>query len=302
MKSLGLLLGAIVGFQAPTIGEVRQGLAMGTVLRMEGDVGLEAGWAECSRIEAATSTWREDSVFSRLNGAGGKPVEVTGEWMELLAKAQAFSVRSKGTFDPVLGALLRAWGTREGGRQPSASELAQARAASGSRLLALDPTAGTARLEHPRAAVEEGGFVKGYALDRMASAMKGQGARSGLLDLGGQLLCFGTPRRVSIAHVRHRTRARFSLKLKDASLATSGTSERGRHLLDPRTGSPCPAWGSVSVVAPTALEADLLTKPCYILGPDAGSRWAEKEGIAALFQRADGRVRMTAAFRKLRIR
>lgn len=280
----------------------RQGLAMGTVLRLEASnaAALEAAWAECARIEAATSTWRSDSAWSRLNAARGEACVLDREWLDLLQRAKAFAARSEGTFDPVLGALLRAWGVRTGGRMPDEDELAQARAASGPALLKLDPAAGTAQLLDPRAGLEEGGFVKGYALDRMAAAMRTAGATSGVLDLGGQLLAFGAaPRRVAIADARHRDRARLRLRLKDASLATSGFSERGAHILDPRTGRPCADWGSVSVVAPTGLEADLLTKPCFVLGPTEGLAWAEREGVAACFQLKDGRLRMTKAFRAL---
>lgn len=280
----------------------RQGLAMGTVLRLESSnaAALEAAWAECERIEAATSTWRPNSTWSRLNAAKGVAFPMDREWIELLSKAQVFAARSGGTFDPVLGALLGAWGVRSGGRAPNPAELEEARKASGVALLKLDPGAGTAQLLHSSAGVEEGGFVKGYALDRMAEAMRKAGASSGLLDLGGQLLAFGPePRSVAVADARHRDRARLRLRLKDASLATSGFSERGAHILDPRTGRPCADWGSVSVVAATGLEADLLTKPCFVLGPREGFAWAEREGVAACFQLKDRRLRMTKAFRAL---
>jgi thiamine biosynthesis lipoprotein len=75
-------------------------------------------------------------------------------------------------------------------------------------------------------------------------------------------------------------------------VATSGTSERwaqvdGRrlgHILDPRTGRPAPAWGSVTVVHPDPLVADILSTALYVMGPDEGLRWLDDHpGIAALF-------------------
>jgi thiamine biosynthesis lipoprotein len=282
----------------------RQGLAMGTVLRMQAEgpgaaAALESAWKECGRIEAACSTWRADSAWSRLNAAGGQPVEMDPEWIELFKKAKSFSDHSQGTFDPVLGALLSAWRVREGGKAPTAQVLARAKQASGARLLMLNAEGHTAQLLHPLAGVEEGGFVKGYALDGMAAEMVKAGATDGLLDLGGQLLVFGTAREVFISDPKRRHQARYSVWLQHGSLATSSASERGRHILDPRSGKPCPAWGSVSVIASTGLEADMLTKPCYVMGPVKGWAWAEKEGVAALFQSNDGTVRMTTAFKAL---
>ncbi len=277
---------------------------MGTLLRLQAEgprstTALEAAWAESERIEAACSTWRSDSAWSLLNAAEGQPVVMDSEWIDLFAKAKTFSERSKGTFDPVLGALIKAWRVREGGRAPASQALALARKASGAALLQVDAAQQSVRLLNPQAGVEEGGFVKGYALDRMIVAMRAAGATEGLLDLGGQLSAFGSPREVSIAHPARRQQARFTVRLHEASLATSSTSERGRHILDPRSGKPCPAWGSVSVIASTGLEADMLTKPCYVMGPVSGFAWAEKEGVAALFQSNDGKVRMTTAFKAL---
>ena len=82
-------------------------------------------------------------------------------------------------------------------------------------------------------------------------------------------------------------------------MSGSGTSERGRHILDPRSGNPCPSWGSTAVVAPKALTADVLSTALYVLGPDAGFAWAERHGVAAAFLLNDGGLRMTRAFRSL---
>lgn len=282
-------------------------LAMGTTLqvRVEAREGtdpmapLERAFQEVARIEEAISTWRSGSVFSRLNAAGREGLALDAEWFELLVAAKAQQARTGGAFDPGLGALLQAWGVREGGRVPTAAALRAARLVSGARHLELEPATRRARWDVEGAGVEEGGFGKGYALDRAMAVLRADGAQSGLLDFGGQLLAFGAPARVAVAHPRHRGKARLSVNLEAASLSTSGTSERGRHLLDPRTGRPCAAWGAVAVVAPTAFEADCLSTALYVLGPRAGLRWARAEGIPACFLFNDGRVAMTRAFQAL---
>jgi FAD:protein FMN transferase len=277
-------------------------LAMGTELRIHlegrGDLGRasEAALAEGARIEAACSTWDPGSAWSRLNGAQGAPISLSREWIDLLGQIQDWNRRTEGAFDPVLMALIRAWGTREGGRTPDPEVLAEARRASGSALLVLDRSGGTARLLHPEAGVEEGGFLKGYALDAMRRVSK---APAGWMDFGGQLLAWGRPLRVGIADPLDRRRTRCSLVLAEASLSCSGTSERGRHILDPRSGEPCPAWGSTAVVAADGLSADVLSTALYVLGPDRGLAWSEGHGVAAAFLLNDGSVRMTRAFRCL---
>src|SRR5262252_1633146 len=156
--------------------------AMGTSLSIDAEgpsaEGLrevtEAAFRESERIEAACSTWRPSSSWSRLNQAKGAEVTLDREWLDLLSTVLSWTRQTNGAFDPALGALLRAWGIRTGGRTPSAEELAHARAASGARLLFLDPERGMARLGHPDAALDEGGFLKGYALDRMARLQIGR--------------------------------------------------------------------------------------------------------------------------------
>jgi thiamine biosynthesis lipoprotein len=283
----------------------RDVFCMGTRLRihLEGDgrPGLLAAsnriLGELERIEAACSTWRPDSLWSRLNRAGGAAVAIEPEWMQLLLSAQDWRRRTRGAFDPALAALLAAWGVREGGRTPSAAALAQARQASGGALLVLDPVAGTARFEHPAAGLEEGGFVKGYALDA-ARAVAGPGC--GWLDFGGQLLAWGAPLAAAIAAPEDRRRPRLRLLLAaGASLSCSGCSERGRHLLDPRTGRPSPDWGLVAVVAASGLEAEALSTALYIEGPEAGLALARELGAAAAFLGRDGGFAATPAFQAL---
>jgi thiamine biosynthesis lipoprotein len=286
----------------PTPAMDRTVLAMGTELRIHlegsGDLGRasEVALTEAARIEAACSTWNPASSWSRLNASQGAPVTLAREWIDLLGQIQTWNLRTEGAFDPVLMALIQAWGTREGGRTPGPEALADARRASGCSLLVLDKSHRTARLRHPKAGVEEGGFLKGYALDAMRKA---SGTSVGWMDFGGQVLAWGRPLTVDIADPQDRRLKRCTFILEAASLSCSGTSERGRHILDPRSGLPCPAWGGTAVVAADGLSADVLSTALYVLGPDQGLAWAERHEVAAAFLLNDGQIRMSRAFLSL---
>ncbi len=287
---------ALILAPTPAPGE-RTLLAMGTTLTLRvvgGVAAVEPALADVAELEARCSTWRPESPWSRLNA--GEVVDLPEGDRTLLARVVALGRWTEGAFDPVVGRLVHAWGARTGGRVPTEAELAEARTASGVNHLQGLP--GGVSLQDG-AWLEEGGFLKGHALDRLATRLRQGGASSGLLDFGGQLLAWGAPRRVDLADPKDRQRPRLTLRLRNASLSTSGTSERGRHILDPRTGRPCEAWGSVAVVRATGLEADVLSTALYVMGPDRGTAWAEAHGVAAAFLLNDGTVRLTAPFRAL---
>jgi thiamine biosynthesis lipoprotein len=226
------------------------------------------------------STWRDDSELSRVN-RGER--EASGELHRLLLAALQWSSRTGGAFDPRLGRLIELWGLRNGGAVPDSNAVRAA-------LPPNDP--------HPR--FEEGGFGKGYALDRMLSRVRGDA----MIDFGGQVIVRGAiPVRIADPANRERPVARFTLR--DASVSTSSGSEktfeaadrRYSHILDPRTGEALPPRGSVSVIADDALTADILSTAVYVMGEEAGIRWADANDVAVIFINPSNRIRLSAAAR-----
>jgi thiamine biosynthesis lipoprotein len=136
---------------------------------------------------------------------------------------------------------------------------------------------------------EAGAFGKGYALDRMLALTKGDA----LLDFGGQILVRGR-HQVAIAAPRDRSHPVLELTLVDASLSTSSGSEQPGHIYDPRTGQSLPARGSASVIASDAMTADILSTALYVMGEEEGLRWADANGVAAIFINDSREVRLSA--------
>jgi thiamine biosynthesis lipoprotein len=126
-------------------------------------------------------------------------------------------------------------------------------------------------------------------------AVLAAGADAALVNFGGQILAVGTNGepawRVTVADPAIRERAAATLAVMEGSVATTSQSERMAvvegdtlgHVLDPRTGTPVPAWGSVTVVDADPLRADVLSTALFVLGPAEGWAWAEDHRIAALF-------------------
>ena len=85
---------------------------------------------------------------------------------------------------------------------------------------------------------------------------------------------------MKIRDPKNSSRTVEELRLRDASLSTSGSYEKffeagGRvysHIMDPRSGYPAQGVLAVSVVAPRTIDSEAWTKPFFILG----RQWAAR--------------------------
>lgn len=245
--------------------------------------------------------------MSRLNGAEpGTAVRLPREFLSVLAELRRWRRHTGGAFDPAVGALVDAWDLRGDGRRPSPAELREARGATGLEHVRLDTAAGTATRLEEDVWLDAGAFGKGLALRRVRDRLQRRGTDAALLDFGGQLAAWGRGPdggecwRVAVADPRERGQAEIPLRLCDSSASTTSASERfvvvdgeaRSHVLDPRTGRPAPAWGSVTVVHPDPMVADLLSTALFVMGPQEGLSWARDHDVAALFLRPEeGRLR-----------
>ncbi|MGK2856545.1 MAG: FAD:protein FMN transferase [Thermoanaerobaculia bacterium] len=265
---------------------------MGTICEVvvDGDpAAAETAFAEIERVEQLISTWTESSELSKLNQA--RDAKVSVELYDLLGSAIRLAQSTDGAFNPLLGPLVELWRSRGDGAVPEPDAIARVlpllslggpRFDSSSRAITLPAGA----------SFEEGGFGKGYALDRAAASLESAGATNFMIDFGGQLVVRSTqPVQVAIASPERRDEIALFLSISSGSLSTSSGSEKSfvvagetySHLLDPRDGRALPPRGSVSVVSTSAMETDVLSTALYVMGPVAGLDWADAHDVAAIF-------------------
>ncbi|MCK4602007.1 MAG: FAD:protein FMN transferase, partial [Phycisphaerae bacterium] len=141
------------------------------------------------------------------------------------------------------------------------------------------------------ASLDLGGVAKGYGIDRAVEAMIQAGCRGGLIDVGGDIRCFGRSAwTVAVRDPFGRTEPVAVLRLRGGAVCTSGNYERyyeiaGRrysHIIDPRTGRPVDFAPSVTVVAPAAMTADAWATALSVLGVDGLALLGEDSGIEAM--------------------
>lgn len=317
VTALASALVSLQGSAAPTaalpVRVERVAFAMGTRLSVVTEGAAERGAqaaaeravAEVERVERLLSTWDPRTPMSALNAAPPHtPSPAPPEVVHLLAEVERWARATGRAFEPTVGPLVDAWDLRGRGRLPSAAELSRALASVGAHAFDIDVEAGTVTRRTPDAWIDTGAFGKGAALRSAARLLRRAGQERAFVDLGGQVLALAgvgsAPWEVEVAHPSRRGESAAKLVLRGVSAATSGTSERwvevgGQrlgHLLDPRTGRPVEAWGSVTVVSEDALVADALSTALYVLGPDDGLAWARsRTDVGVLFlEERDGRV------------
>lgn len=270
--------------------------------------------------EAELSTWRDDSLLSAFNR---QPVSTAWQapraLCELFADLVAWHRETDGTFDPAVGALVDAWGLREGGRRPPAALLEAARGRSGLHHIGFERDR-CLLTRHDEVILDAGAFGKGEALDRVVSAERNLSSGPWLINLGGQVVVGGTRASgwpVALAHPSRRDESVLELRLMAGSLATSGGAERDHwvdgvrvgHVLDPRIGQPVSRPASVTVWHLHGLVADVLSTALYVMGVEEGLAWAEARRLAVAYlvpgrtpdrqlPRVDVELRATLPFRQ----
>ncbi|MDP6451151.1 MAG: FAD:protein FMN transferase [Lentisphaeria bacterium] len=233
-------------------------------------------------IDEQFSNYKPDSELSKLNAtAHEQPFQCTGRMWELLNTARDVWHTSDGGFDISAGPLMHLWGFYTKRQElPSDEEIAAVTALVGLDKIVFDDDARTVFFPQQGMMLDPGGIAKGYAIDLAVAAVRKLGIDRGVIDLGGNMFCMAEPppdRESYSIGIRNPRAKEYqtilgSVAILDQSVAGSGDYERfakidGRricHIMDPRTGHPIEGVAHVSVVAKTAMAADILSTAAFV--------------------------------------
>ncbi len=261
-----------------------------------------------ARLDRLLTTYAPDSPVSRLNAAAGQgampvPVEV----MDALSLSVRYSELTGGTFDITVGPLLTLWKTTP--QLPSPDAVRHTLSRVGSHQIVLSPH-GTVALAQ-NMALDLGGIGKGFALDRMVALLKEQRVSRALLNFGhSSQWAVGRPPDAPgwrlLVRLPDGTLTGI-VTVRDQALSVSGSlgqsvalgDRRYGHVIDPRTGQPIQRDLLACVVAPSAAQAEALSKALLILGESEGTALLERlSGVEGLLLEANGRRWETKGWRQ----
>ena len=247
---------------------------------------LERGEAWVRALQARLTRFEPDSELSRFNASAGAWIPVSEELEDLLREALRSWELSGGLVNVAVLSAMHGIGYRRPLREGPSGSIAVA-----TPLPALpdvlEVTPGRARLR-PEAGLDLGGLAKGWMADRLARRL----GDNALANLGGDLAAQGagfSSRRIILRHLLPNVItqaivfAMSDIVLSILAIVTLGYLGLGIQPPTPDWGAMIAdgqdALGEVSVVAPTALEAEVLAKTALLLG--SGEAPAYLDGKAA---------------------
>jgi thiamine biosynthesis lipoprotein len=116
------------------------------------------------------------------------------------------------------------------------------------------------------------GLVKGWAAQRCLDIARRHGLRHVSVDAGGDVVCGAGDWPIGVVHPDSGLEVVAVVEAAGLAVATSGTSERGEHVVDTRTGAAGSGARQATVVGPDAALADALATGLLVDGV-AGARW-----------------------------
>ena len=269
---------------------------------------LNDALAECGRYEALMSRTIEGSDVWRINHAGGQPVAVSRETIEVIEAAREVSEKCGGVFDITIAPASTLWDFTSGRKAlPDADALESAAALVDYRKLIVD---GDEVTLPDGMMIDLGGIAKGYIADRVKQYLIDRGVESAVLSFGGNIVTIGTkpegkPWRVGIQDIDKPTGEYMLVaESRGGSIVTSGIYERGfdldgvyyHHILDPRTGWPVQnELASVTIFSESSMQGDALATAAFALGMEQGIGLIEGiGGVEAVFIARDRTVTGTS--------
>jgi len=253
---------------------------------------VEAALVEIRKVDELMSDYIDDSEISRVNReAAERAVQVSESTYEVLQRSVEFSRLTDGAFDVTVGPLVDLFHKAKEERvAPSAEQIVQAKAKVGFEKLKLDREKRTVRFAVDGMRLDLGGIAKGYAVDKAIEAARRCGAIGAMVDIGGDVRCFGSPpedRDHWLVGLQDPNSAIeglgggglvLTLNVTDAAVATSGdyqqyvliAGKRYSHIINRKTGTSAGGLSSVTIIADNATDADALATSVSVLGAEKG--------------------------------
>lgn len=273
--------------------QIRMGIPVNIILyaplEATANQAAKAAFDRIRDIDRSMSDYDPDSELMQLcrNATPGVPVQVSQDLFTVLKHAQALSRQTQGAFDVTVGPVVKLWRIARRRKQlPDPDRLEKVVQQVGFQYVRLNPCQQTVELTKPGMQIDLGAIAKGYAADEALKAMQPFDVTRAMVDAGGDIVAGDPPPdrnywRIEVEKLRPQDSKAASppvVHLRNAAIATSGDAYqfleidgvRYSHIVDPATGLGLTTPSTVTIIAPTGIQADSLASAVSVLGAEAG--------------------------------
>jgi len=154
--------------------------------------------------------------------------------------------------------------------------------------------------------LDPSGVVKGWSIERASQLLTDAGCPDHYVDGGGDVRLHGcagpgSDWRVALTHPMRTDAYCAVVHLDEGAVATSGTYQRGFHVLDPHQRRPAMDLAAVTVIGPELMTTDAFATAALAMGHAAPAWLATLTGHEAIVIDADGRSWETKNFSRYRL-
>jgi len=132
------------------------------------------------------------------------------------------------------------------------------------------------------------GYVKGWSIDRAGKLIKKNGFDVYCLSIGGDILASSDGAKewtIGVQDPTDNKKILNKLSIFSGAVATSGSYERGQHIINPKSGKLANELLSVTVIGPDIIKADVLATACFAMGNKATDFMKTQKSYQALLVR-----------------
>ncbi len=149
--------------------------------------------------------------------------------------------------------------------------------------------------------LDPSGYVKGWSVEVASARLAAAGSVHHCLNAGGDVRTRGRPGpgedwRIGIRHPWEAEKLAWVVAGTDLAVATSGTYERGHHVIDPHRGVPATALRAVTVTGPDLGIADAYATAALAMGLPGLSWLATLRGYESAAVTEDARAFRSTGF------
>ncbi len=261
----------------------RTRLAMGTFVaitaihrsRDEAEQAIGLAFEEMDRLSGMLTRFDDRSAVGTFNH-DGKLGDVPPEMRVLLGRSDYFNKVTGGAFDITVKPLLDLYkDSFAAGKTPTEEEIDNVLPLVGANKLQF--SGNTLSCTQDRMGITLDGIAKGYIVDLISGVLRTNGVDNHLINAGGDIRTSGSAERgkawtIAVQDPKKTDHYPDIVQLRDGAIATSGDYEvyydkekLFHHIVNPGTGHSPHLLSSVTVTAPTVMDADALATSLIVM-------------------------------------